>query len=125
MPSLKHQDNVSEICTLYKAQTKGFAKSVASAIELENLDPVYIDLVPDAYLIDASKKVVTCFEVERFSHCTENKMGKYAELWFELDCDDWTLELFISNTTAQTISRANLANIWLERLQNTQKIAQD
>jgi hypothetical protein len=48
---------------------------------------------PDAYLIDAEKRTVVCFEVEDANHLTPDKIIEYAAGWYTLEYIYWDLHL--------------------------------
>ncbi len=50
-------------------------------------------LVPDAYLIDSSKRTVVCFEVEDQHHLNPVKVEHYGGAWWCLEYIFWDLHL--------------------------------
>lgn len=50
-------------------------------------------IVPDAYLIDAQKKTIVCFEVEDQHHLKPAKLEHYGGAWWCLEYIYWDLHL--------------------------------
>lgn len=73
------------------ARTDGFRAALAEHVS----DWVIGDWrrVPDAYVIDPKARVVTVYEVEVGRPLDGERIIGYADLWFGLDCEFWTLQL--------------------------------
>lgn len=52
-------------------------------------------VVPDLYEVNKEKDILTVYEIENSFHLTPDKLFKYGQLWFYLDCDWVELRLFI------------------------------
>ena len=55
-----------------------------------------VSIVPDIFKICENEfcQSVICYEIEDHHALNDNKISKYAELWFHLDGEYWNLYLF-------------------------------
>jgi hypothetical protein len=82
----------------------GFSKELGNAIQETNgkCDRAEMRalltryrIIPDAYLIDRSAKVVYLFEIEDSNPLTADKLRKISEIWFRLDSIGWDMRIFL------------------------------
>lgn len=76
----------------------GFIKAVIRAAKLdarEVRESVTPTVVPDAYEIDASTRIVDVYEVEVTSPVDASKMARLVDLFWVLDDAGWNLRLTI------------------------------
>lgn len=94
MPGNIHQIAIQRVLSDFpQARTIGFNMAVNDALDLEGDATYTAGLIPDAYLIDAERKTVVAYEIED-GHITRNeKMERYADLWWAVDNSGWHLGL--------------------------------
>lgn len=65
-------------------------------------------VIPDAFKICHSCKTITAFEVEDSNKLTEEKLSKYAMLWFYMDCEEADLLLCVMDRYGNNRNYINL-----------------
>jgi hypothetical protein len=93
---------VSTVAVFNLAQVIPFLETVDFWQRIKASDPDFaefenVGVVPDAFYIDASRFQVVCYEVEDTHPVPIDKLEKYADLAFKLDCYEWTLHVVMLN----------------------------
>lgn len=56
-----------------------------------------IDFVPDFWKLDEPERTVTILEVEDKNTLSDIKMMKLTSFWFYMDCEEWDVELIVTD----------------------------
>jgi hypothetical protein len=138
-----NQAAVCNILKLYpKAKTKGFASAVrnylfklfdpkddpdadwaeglsdrerrAKLMEMygETFPPA---IRPDLYEIDEEKRLIRLFEIEDTNPLSDAKLAIIFNWWWELDCEDLELELYVSDRYGLNLRKLDLAAFCLHQ----------
>jgi|SRR5215831_9722632 len=87
-----------------RMQVKGFARDLCKAIaetyskgEAEDLKELIDEnrIIPDSHLIDKKLRTIYLFEIEDTNPISADKLRKLSEIWFQLDCLDWEMRVFL------------------------------
>jgi hypothetical protein len=112
-----HQALVAAVASKYGAQTRGFRRAIEKAfysdtyeceggdycnkhvepgLHTDSLKEAGVDvpMVPDAFAIDVDAERITAFEVNVSNELSEDRLERYAWLWFDLDAFSIDLEVF-------------------------------
>jgi hypothetical protein len=96
MPSNMHEIAIAKVLQRFPtAKTRGFIKEVCNALGgLEEFRDNQWPLVPDAFIVDHESKIV---EVEATHPINDEKMERYADLWWSVDGNYWDLLLITTD----------------------------
>lgn len=95
------------------AQRLGFGKALRKLFDLEGWRP---GVIPDAFIIDPIAKKVTAFEVEVSSWLSDRQYAGYADVWWQADGEEWTLEIITVDGNGMVTSHVDGKMIALNRL---------
>jgi hypothetical protein len=82
-----------------QVKSEGFARAICAAVGHEDIDPEYfrkpVRVVPDGYALSQDERVIDVFEIEILYLLSDRKLEHYAKMMVDLDCYDWTLNVFV------------------------------
>lgn len=120
MAGVIHEIAVGRVLTDFpQAKTKGFRAAIRrtfpEAVEIGNFERLP-GIIPDAYWIDTEKSTVVAFEVEAGNPVDDAKMAAYADIWWMLDEEAWSLALILVDRWGVQTAILDMGNFAINKL---------
>jgi hypothetical protein len=82
----------------------------------QDIDPMPLDIVPDAYLVDTDAQELTLFEVGDWRLMTHDKEARLGAFWFWWDTyvPDWSVRCIAINRFGRVTHEIDLAGLYLD-----------